>query len=59
MFGVPVDLTPHNIDFHDGKLLITENDSPTVRVTDGHYGVKVTKDNETIEALESLLSTES
>lgn len=54
-----MDLTPHNIVFHDGKLLITENDSPTVRVTDGHYGVKVTKDNETIEALESLLSTES
>jgi hypothetical protein len=58
MFGVPVDLTPHNIVFHNGKLLITENDSPTFRVTDGHYGEKITKDNKTIEALESLLSTE-
>lgn len=53
-FKVPVDLTIHNIVFHDGKLIITENDSPTARLKDRHFGEKIIKDSETIRLLENF-----
>ena len=55
-FKVPVDLTVHNIAFHDGKLIITENDSPTARLRDEHFGKKIESDNMTMELLRKLLS---
>jgi len=55
-FGVPVDLTTHNIVFHDGKLIITENDSPIARFKDGHYRKKISDDRKTIDMLEKVLS---
>lgn len=55
-FKVPVDLTIHNIVFHEGRLIITENDSPTARLRDGHYGEKISEDEKTIELLEKTLA---
>ena len=54
-FKVPVDLTIHNIVFHEGRLIITENDSPTARLRSGNMGKKIEKDNRTIELLKKLL----
>lgn len=54
-FKVPVDLTIHNIVFHEGRLIITENDSPTARLRDGHLGKKIEDDSRTIELLKRLL----
>lgn len=55
-FKVPVDLTIHNILFHEGRLIITENDSPTARLRDEHFGKKIESDNKTMELLRKLLS---
>ena len=55
-FKVPVDLTIHNIVFHEGRLIITENDSPTARLKDGNFGEKIERDSRTIELLKKLLS---
>jgi len=55
-FGVPVDLTPRNLVFHEGKLIIIETDCPTERFNHrSDYERKIEREMNRIALVEELV----